>query len=83
LFYYLLHLPLIHAMAVVVAFIRHGRADWLFQSPFSGAQPPPDAGFGLLGVYLFWITAVLILYPICRWFSELKMRRRDWWLTYV
>src|ERR1051325_9724779 len=34
LFYYLLHLPLIHAMAVLVAYIRHGRADWLFQSPF-------------------------------------------------
>ncbi|HTL16605.1 MAG TPA: heparan-alpha-glucosaminide N-acetyltransferase domain-containing protein [Patescibacteria group bacterium] len=83
LFYYLLHLPLLHGMAIVVAFIRHGRADWLFQSPFSGVQPPPEAGFGLLGVYLFWITAILILYPICRWFSELKLRKRDWWLSYL
>jgi hypothetical protein len=79
----LLHLPLIHGMAVLVALIRHGHAEWLYKSPFSGVQPPPDAGFGLLGVYLFWIAAVAILYPICRWFSEIKMRRRDWWLSYL
>jgi hypothetical protein len=83
LFYYLLHLPLLHGMAVVVAYLRHGRADWLFQSPFSGTPAPPDAGFGLVGVYAFWITAIIILYPICRWFSELKMRRKDAWLSYL
>ena len=79
----LLHLPLLHGMAVLVAFIRHGRADWLYVSPFSGAQPPANAGFGLLGVYIFWISAIILLYPICKWFSELKLRRRDWWLSYL
>ncbi len=83
LFYYLLHLPLLHGMAVIVALIRHGRADWLYVSPFSGVQPPPDAGFGLVGVYIFWMSAIIILYPICKWFSELKLRRRDWWLSYL
>jgi uncharacterized membrane protein len=84
LFYYLLHLPLIHAMAVIVAWIRHGRAGWLFNSPFSaGGAPPPDAGFGLLGVYVAWICAILILYPICCWFAAFKRRRKDAWLSYL
>jgi uncharacterized membrane protein len=83
LFYYILHLPLIHGIAVVVALIRHGRADWLFTSPFSNPNAPPDAGFGLLGVYCFWILAVLILHPICRWFADFKARRRDVWLSYL
>jgi uncharacterized membrane protein len=83
LFYYLLHLPLIHAMAVAVAYIRHGRADWLFQSIFAPAERPPDAGFGLLGVYSFWILAILILYPVCRSFAEFKARHRYVWLSYL
>jgi len=85
LFYYLLHLPLIHALAVVVALIRYGRADWLFYNPFA-SQPipvPPDNGFGLPGVYLIWICVVLMLYPVCRWFAEVKTRRRDGWLSYL
>jgi hypothetical protein len=34
-------------------------------------------------VYLFWIVAVLMLYPLARWFAALKQRRRDWWLSYL
>ncbi len=82
LFYYLLHLPMLHGMAVLVALARHGRADWLFHSPFTDAKPPPDAGFGLSGVYFFWLLAVVMLYPVCRWFAGVKARRRDPWLSY-
>lgn len=85
LFYYLLHLPVIHALAVLVALIRYGRADWLFNNPFSGQSTtvPKDNGFGLLVVYLIWIGLVLALYPACRWFADLKRRRRDAWLSYL
>ena len=85
LFYYLLHLPLIHGLAVLVALIRYGRADWLFKSPFSTppGQVPPDNGFSLSVVYLIWIGLVLALYPICRWFAEFKRRRRSPWLSYL
>jgi hypothetical protein len=72
-------------MAVIVALLRHGRAEWLFLSPFAPNLPerPANAGFGLPGVYCFWLLAIVILYPICRWFSELKARRRDAWLSYL
>jgi uncharacterized membrane protein len=83
LFYYLLHIPLLHAMAVIVALLRHGNATWLFTDPFSGAGRPPNAGFGLVGVYALWLVALAILYPLCRWFAALKARRRDVWLSYL
>ncbi len=84
LFYYLLHIPFIHALAVFVAWIRHGTASWLFLNPFGGGPaPPPNAGFGLLGVYVAWICVVLMLYPVCRWFSEFKRSRKDAWLSYL
>jgi uncharacterized membrane protein len=85
LFYYLLHLPLIHGLAVVAALIRYGRAEWLFNSPFANpsVRVPADNGFGLPVIYLIWIMLVLALYPVCRWFTELKRRRHDQWLSYL
>ena len=48
---------------------------------------PPEvlaqAGFPLPIVYVFWIAGVLALYPICKWYAELKRRRNDWWLGYL
>lgn len=81
LFYYLLHLPLIHGLAIGVNFLRFGRADWLYGNT-AGIKPPEDAGFGLPGVYLAWIVVTVMLYPACRWFADLKRRRRDAWLSY-
>jgi uncharacterized membrane protein len=85
LFYYLIHLPVIHGLAVVVAWIRYGRADWLYDNPFqtSAKAIPPDNGFDLGIVYLIWILLVLALYPACRWFADLKARRKEAWLSYL
>jgi uncharacterized membrane protein len=87
LFYYLLHLPLIHGLAMAVNLFRFGRCDWLYGWPFRAAgmpdNLPADRGFGLVGVYLAWITVIVILYPFCRWFADLKQRRKDVWLSYL
>jgi uncharacterized membrane protein len=85
LFFYLLHLPIIHGLAVFFAYLRHGYAGGLWHGPvFSGdaAALPPNYGYGLLGVYGFWMLAVLLLYPLCHWFAALKQRRGDPWLSY-
>ena len=81
LFFYLLHLPLIHGLAVAVNLIRFDRADWLHGT--NPAQPPPDAGFDLSFVYLMWMVVIIILYPACQWFTDIKRRRRDKWLSYL
>jgi uncharacterized membrane protein len=86
LFYYMLHFPLIHLLAVVVSYARYGSAHWMFESPDLGHypfSPPPDWGYPLPVVYLVWILVVAIMYPLCRWFAALKQRRRDVWLSYI
>ena len=80
-FFYLLHIPLIHAAAWVVERLRLGHAEWLIITSVP-VPAPPEAGFGLPVVYLAWGVLVLSLYPACRWFADLKRRRRDVWLSY-
>jgi len=82
LFYYLLHLPLIHGLAVLFAHFQLGRTDWLFGNPF-GHGAPEGYGYSLPVVYLIWIGVVVLLYPACRWFAQVKRRHPSAWLSYL
>ncbi|HEV7445146.1 MAG TPA: heparan-alpha-glucosaminide N-acetyltransferase domain-containing protein [Steroidobacteraceae bacterium] len=85
-FYYLLHFPLIHLIAVVVCFARYGQVHWMFESQSISRFPittPPGWGFSLPMVYLLWVCVVCSLYPLCYWFAAVKQRRGSPWLSYV
>jgi len=84
-FYYALHIPLIHTLAVVVSIIREGSINpWLFTNHPAASPPAPDGYMWSLGLlYLVWAIAVGILYVACRWFVGVKARRTDWWLSYL
>ncbi len=82
-FYYILHIYLIHVLAILVALafhqpILHGSVIADF------ATKPVGYGHGLPFIYAMWILAVAILYLPCLWFMELRNRHRDWaWLSYL
>ena len=84
-FYYVLHIPLIHALALVVSKIRLGHVSpWLSANHPMGNPPPPDGyTWSLPLLYLVFAAAILILYFPCRWFADLKARSNDWWLRYL
>lgn len=81
LFFYLLHIPLIHLVSLAVDLARFRRP--VFDTIFVNGQPPPGYGYTLAVVYLVWASVVLALYPLCRWFADVKRRRRDAWLSYL
>jgi uncharacterized membrane protein len=81
-FFYILHLYVIHLLAVAMAALQHQPVGWLFHGAFL-AGSPDGYGYNLPFTYLMWITAVAILYLPCRWFAALKQRRKDWWLSYL
>jgi uncharacterized membrane protein len=81
-FFYILHLYLIHCLAIAVAALRGQSVGWLFHGAIFG-DTPAGYGYNLPFVYLVWITVVVLLYFPCRWFAEVKKRRREWWLSYL
>jgi len=84
-FYYVLHIPLIHTLALVVSKIRLGYVSpWLFTNhPMGNPEPPDGYTWSLPLLYTVWAAAILLLYPACRWFVNVKARRQDWWLKYI
>jgi uncharacterized membrane protein len=82
-FYYLLHIPLIHATALVVWLIRDGSVDMARFATAPYVSVPPEARWTLSLLYLVFAIVVAMLYVACRWFASLKERRRDAWLRYV
>jgi uncharacterized membrane protein len=80
--FYLTHIFLVHLMAVAWAQFHDGNSSWLFHG-FPPLSKPAGFGFGLPMIYVWWLVAIATLYPLCRWFAQLKQRRRDWWLSYL
>jgi uncharacterized membrane protein len=71
-FYYVVHIYLIHVLAVATAFDMTGVLT-----------STPAIGLSLAGVYFVWLLVLVLLYPICRWFAGLKERGRGWWWSYL
>jgi uncharacterized membrane protein len=85
LFYYLLHIPLIHLAACVVSLLREGRVNpWLLADHPVAAGPAPDGYvWSLPLLYLVFAICVTALYFPCRWFARVKAERRAGWLSYL
>lgn len=84
-FYYILHLFLIHILAMLAAELTGFgwqsmiMTDWVIMIP-----ELKGFGFGLWAVYLIWIIVIAILYPLCRRFDRYKMEHTEkWWLSYL
>jgi uncharacterized membrane protein len=72
LFYYVLHIPLIHLAAIAISVIRTGAVTpWLFGNhPLEPPEPPDGYRWSLGLLYLVTAVCVGLLYIACRWYAE-------------
>ncbi|MEA5597708.1 DUF1624 domain-containing protein [Rivularia sp. UHCC 0363] len=82
LFFYIIHLWLIHFSAVLLALPKYGLKAFALPYLLSSAMPD-DYGYDLHHVYVLWIIMLVILYPICNSFSNYKSKNKRWWLTFI
>jgi uncharacterized membrane protein len=80
-FYYVVHIFLLHALAILFAWATVGEIGFLF-GPLAGRKPA-TYGLDLAGIYVVWIAVVAALYPLCRWFARIKRRHTGWWWSYL
>lgn len=83
-FYYVVHVFLIHTVAILLLMLM-GK-DWtiLVGSEMITTNVTAGYGYSLGVVYLVWVLIVTALYFPSKWYMEYKARNRDkWWLSYL
>jgi hypothetical protein len=80
LFFCVLHIVLVHALALAIGVAQGHPAAALARDLM---HRPEGFGFGLPLVYLGRIGALALLYPPSRWFAGVKRRSRSAWLSYL
>jgi hypothetical protein len=84
LFYFLIHLFLIHALMLLMLFLQGFSWAEIPIGTFSLGRPKAVSGVGLWGTYLTWILVVISLYPLCKWYGRYKSTHREQkWLRYL
>ncbi len=72
-FFYLLHLPLIHLAGLIHARLRYGESGIPAEEPLSVAL-----------IWIAWLALLAVLWPVCRaWGAHKRAHRERWWLSYL
>jgi len=86
LFAYVLHIYIAHVLAIVLHILHRILAMGPFDIEHRAALAAGklnDPGLPLFVTWLAWVAVLILLYPLCRWFADVKRRRSDWWLGYL
>lgn len=84
-FYYIIHLYLIHVLALLAAVLTgFGWQAMILSKHITKTEALKGYGFNLITVYLVWILVIALLYPLCKKFDAYKQAHKEkWWLSYL
>jgi uncharacterized membrane protein len=82
-FFYLIHLPLIHILANIHSHIMyHVPGGWWWHQ-HGVLHYPEQYHFSLGLVYTVWVFVILAMYPLCLWYKKYKATHQYQWLKYI
>jgi uncharacterized membrane protein len=84
-FFYILHLYVIHALAMLLL-VYEGRdpGEYILSSSALRSGSLIDFGISLGAVYVIWVVVILLLFPLCKWYQRHRETHpSQWWLRYL
>ena len=85
LFYYAIHWYVLHVVSLICFLLRGHTMEegtQFVQVPFRYLAP--GEGFSLPVVYIVWLSVVIFMYPLCKWYDAYKQAHKEkWWLSYL
>ncbi len=83
-FFYILHLYVIHFLAMLYLVYRgHDASEYVLSAGNLMSGRLSSFGLSLGAVYAIWIAVLILLYPICKWYQSYRENHRNWWLRYL
>jgi len=85
-FYYLIHIYIIHLIALFASVFIPGQnwRIWILDEPIWFTTGLKGYGFSLPICYLIWIAVVVAVYPLCKVYDRYKQSHKEkWWLSYL
>ena len=84
-FYYIIHIYLIHILAMIAAQLSgFGWHAMILHKFVTQVEELKGYGFPLWVVYAVWASVIISLYPLCKRFADYKMAHKEkWWLSYL
>jgi uncharacterized membrane protein len=84
-FFYIVHLYVIHALAMLYYVFQGGTtSDFIFSADGLRSGRLSDFGLSLGAVYVTWIIMVALLYLLCKWYQTYRENHpTKWWLRYL
>ena len=85
LFYYAVHWYVLHVVSLICFLLRGHTMEegtQFVQMPFRYLVP--GEGYSLPVVYIVWLSVVIFMYPLCKWYDAYKQAHKEkWWLSYL
>jgi len=79
-FYYVLHIYLIHLFALMLGAYQ---GFSLSQIAVKFTLLPENYGFGLVVTYSVWVLVIAMLYPLCKWYIKFKKGKKHPFYSYI
>jgi uncharacterized membrane protein len=82
-FFYILQWFVAHGMGIGLSYFAGKQVAHYFVNLGPGMQIPDDHGFSLAVTYAAWLGGLIVLYPLCYWWGDLKRRKKHWVFSYL
>ena len=84
-FFYILHLYVIHGLAMLfLVYKGHEASEYIFSAENLRSGRLSNFGLSLGAVYVVWLLILVLLYPLCRWYQNYRENHpSSWWLRYL
>jgi len=83
-FYFVVHFFVLHISVMIFYFLKGHSFGETMADPGIAKFVTRGEGFSLTTVYMIWLSVVVVMYPLSKWYDNYRMKHKEKkWLSYL